>query len=179
MIEKSVAETKWCPFALVQSDVAERDFSGEWRDRRIGSATTQYSTNGKMIAITVINRTTAGEKHPDCLCITDKCVWWRQLNTTYGDCARLNDNIQSFGSDDDDSKMIAQWCPLARPEDAPVTRPWNGTISGETIAIASPNRVAGNQMHPSSKCITKECMAYVAGKVDAGYCMAADKNMQR
>lgn len=180
MIEKSLAETKWCPFALVQSEVKECDFSGEWRDTRNVGAATNYNTNGKMIAVTVINRASTGDKHPDCLCITTACVFWRELSGTQGDCSKLNDNMNPY-EQEDDPQMKAMHCPHARPENAVVTRPWNGTISGCTIAISSPNRVAGNAAHPSSMCITKECMAYtsVTGLARAGYCMSSDKNMQR
>jgi hypothetical protein len=182
MIDDALAATKWCPFALAQSEVKECDFSGSWTDRSLGSSTRNYETKGKVIAVTVLNRTATGERHPDCLCITDKCVWWRRLGVddgiTYGDCSKLTDNMQSLG-DFTDAAMEAQWCPMARPENAVVTRPWSGTISGCTNAISSANRVAGNALHPASKCIGKNCMAFNAGADDEGYCMAADKNMQR
>lgn len=182
MIDDAVAVTKWCPFALTQSEVKECDFLGRWVDRGLGSTGNNYFTEGKIIAVTVINRTVSGEKHPDCLCLTDKCVWWRKLGedggVTYGDCSKLTDNMQSH-EDFGDAAMEEQWCPMARPENAVVKRPWNGTISGCTNAISSANRAAGGQLHPGSKCISKNCMAFNAGGADAGYCMAADKNMQR
>jgi hypothetical protein len=182
MIDDSVAETKWCPFALTQSEVKECDFSGDWKDEtssyvQVSYTRQNYHTDGKVIAITVINRNADGTAHEDCLCVTTDCVWWRELGNGAGDCSKLGDNMQEFG-EFSDSKMESQWCPMARPENEVVTRPWNGDISGCTNAISSANRVAGG-IHPSSKCITKNCMAFNAGKADAGYCMAADKNMQR
>ncbi len=174
MIEKSLAETKWCPFATVSCAVKECDFSGDWIGARA------YHTDGKIIAVTAINRNLDGTKNSDCLCITDKCVFWRKLDGTQGDCSKLNDNMNPR-YDDDDADMAAMHCPHAQPENEVVTKPWNGDISGCTIAITSANRIAGNQMHPASKCITKECMAYTSNGVAplVGYCMSSDKNMQR
>lgn len=170
MIENSLAETKWCPFALVQSEEKLCGVSGD----ALGGF------SGNNVAVTVINRTANGEKHPDCLCITDRCVWWRTHNGTKGDCSKLNDNMNPM-VDEPDNVMAQLHCPHARPENATVTRPWNGTISGCDVTVSSANRVAGNQMHPSSKCITNQCMAYSARPTNPvlGYCMSADKNMQR
>lgn len=184
MIDKSIAETRWCPQALVQSEVKECDFSGVWEDNsssRLQDSRlfSRYTTNGKIIAVTVINRAAAGEKHPDCLCITDKCQQWRRLSADSGFCSIYGDNMNRIVDDlPDDTAMKDRWCLWARPENAVVTRPWNGTISGCTNAISSANRVAGNQIHPSSKCITKNCMAYYAHRQDGGQCNAGDKGMQ-
>ncbi len=184
MIDKSVAETKWCPQALVQSEVKECAFDGEWEDNsssylQVSSLKTLYKTDGKVIAVTVINRTASGEKHADCLCITDKCQQWRRLSSNSGFCSIYGDNMNRIVSGlPDDTGMKVRWCLWARPENEVVTRPWNGDISGCTNAISSANRVAGNAMHPSSKCITTECMAYYAHRADGGTCNAGDKSMQ-
>jgi hypothetical protein len=177
MMTKAEAESRWCPFALVQSEVKECSFSGNWRDTRITGLVAAYETSGKVIAVAAINRTPSGDPNPDCLCITDKCVFWRKLNGTDGDCSKLDDNM-NFRSTEVDPEMEGQWCPNARPENDVVTRPWNGTISGCTNALSSANRVTGNTFHPGSKCITTKCMAYSTNG-EKGYCMDADSNMQR
>ena len=187
MLEKSKAETKWCPFALVKSEVKQRQISGTWIDRSssflaASSTFATYNTDGQAIAVTVINRTPTGEANPDCLCITDACNWWRVLNGTDGDCSKLNDNVNTR-RDNEDSQMLTKWCPHARPENNLDTSPVSGTISGNYIAIASANRVTGNAVHPGSLCITQKCMAYTTNGNPAGpgigYCMSGDKNMQR
>jgi hypothetical protein len=177
MIDESLAETKWCPFALVQSAVKECDFSGQWIDTRITGVANRYETDGKIIAVAAINRTAAGEPNPDCLCLTKKCVFWRDFGDGQGDCSKLNDNMNTR-FETNDATMEAQWCPNARPENEVVTRPWNGTISGCTNALSSANRTPGNAPHPSSLCITNKCMAYTTNGGSKGYCMHADKNMQ-
>lgn len=165
MIDESLAETKWCPFALVQSGVKECGFSG-------------LGTWGKIIAVAPINRTASGDPSPDCLCITKRCVFWRNLGGGQGDCSMLNDNMNAR-FETDDAEMKAQWCPHARPENEVVTRDWNGTIRGCTNALSSANRATGNAPHPSSLCITNKCMAYTTDGASRGYCMHSDKNMQR
>jgi hypothetical protein len=89
----------------------------------------------------------------------------------------LDDNMNERTTEED-SVMAGQWCPNARPENEAVNGEWTGDISGCTIAIVSANRVTGNAIHPGSKCITAKCMAYSTNGVE-GYCMNADKNMQR
>jgi hypothetical protein len=191
MIKNTLAETLWCPFALVQSEVKECDFSGEWVDESSSSlqssrVISRYKTKGKIISVTSINRNLDGSKNTDCLCITNKCVFWRELGNDTdgepnGDCSKLNDNA-NHRFDFDDLEMKEMHCPHARPENEVIKREWTGTISGCTNAITNANRVSGNVMHPSSKCITKDCMAYITNGLESGivgYCMSADKNMQR
>jgi len=177
MMTKSEAESRWCPFALVQSETKECSFSGEWADRN-GGAYGLYKTDGKMVAVTVVNRAPDGSPNSDCLCMTTRCVFWRDFGDDKGDCSKLDDNM-NWRSTEPDSEMEGQWCPNARPENEVVTGPWEGNgISGCTNAISSANRVSGNSPHPGSKCITSRCMAYSTNG-SQGYCMDADKNMQR
>lgn len=179
MLTDAEAKTRWCPFALVQSEAQECEFEGEWRDSwALNVYVEPYQTKGKLIAVTVVNRKVNGEAHPDCLCITDKCVFWRKLDGTDGDCSKLDDNMNHRIADVD-QVMRDQWCPHARPENEPVKGDWTGTISGCTVAMSSANRVAGNAPHPSSLCLTGKCMAYSTDGAGQGYCMSADKNMQR
>ena len=177
MMTKEEAESRWCPFALVQSEVKECDFSGNWIDSSRGAIVKEYQTKGKIIAVAAINRTSSGDPNPDCLCITDRCVFWRKLSGTDGDCSKLDDNMNYRGSESD-PEMEGQWCPNARPENDVVIRQWEGDISGCTNALSSANRVPGNTFHPGSKCITSKCMAYTTNG-EFGYCMDADSNMQR
>ena len=177
MMTKGEAESRWCPFALTQSEVKECGFSGKWIDSWPNRVARRYETSGTLVAVTVINRTIEGNPHPDCLCITDKCVFWRKLDGTDGDCAKLDDNM-NFRSKEADAEMEGQWCPNARPENQVVNGNWDGTISGCTVAVSSANRVPGNTFHPGSKCITSKCMAYSTNG-EKGYCMDADSNMQR
>jgi hypothetical protein len=178
MLPKSEAESRWCPFALTESEVKECDFSGNWIDSWPNRVARRYETNGKIIAVTVINRTIEGNPHPDCLCITDKCIFWRKLDEDgNGDCSKLDDNMNDRDNNVNDASMQEKWCPHARPENAVVTRPWNGTISGCTVAISSANREPGGANKTSANCVTVECMAYCFNGAN-GYCMSADKNMQ-
>ena len=179
MMTKEEAESRWCPFALVQSEVKECELQMEWLDRVNVGPTTRYQVNGKMIALTVVNRTPSGDPNPDCLCITDKCVFWRKLSGTDGDCSKLDDNM-NYRSSESDPEMEGQWCPNARPENDTVTVPLTGNaiMKGCTIAVTNANRVPGNTFHPGSKCITSRCMAYTTNG-EFGYCMDADSNMQR
>lgn len=180
MLTDAEAKSRWCPFALVQSETQECEFEGEWKDRGEGNALLEiFKTQGKMVAVTVINRTIDGAKHPDCLCITSKCVFWRTLEGTKGDCSKLDDNMNNRDQDSD-PVMTKQWCPHARPENEPVKGEWTGNgISGCTVAMSSANRQPGGQPHPGSLCIAGQCMAYSTDGLGQGYCMSADKNMQR
>ncbi len=177
MMTKAEAESRWCPFALPESDVQECSFSGDWRDTNIFGLVSVYQTQGKMVAATVVNRTSSGDPHPKALCISDRCVWWRKLSGTDGDCSKLDDNMNAR-STEPDSEMEGQWCPNARPENTPVKGSWSGNISGCTIAITSANRSSSGGPHAGSKCITSKCMAYSTNG-EKGYCMDADRNMQR
>lgn len=179
MLPKADAEARWCPFAMTESEVQECSFSGKWVDRGHQNRLLEsYETSGTMIAVAAINRTVAGEAHPDCLCITDKCVFWKKTKSDEsGDCTKLDDNMNSREKDTNDGSMQEKWCPHARPENAAIRRDWTGTISGCTVAISSANREPGGEKKTSANCITVNCMAYSHnGKV--GYCMSSDKNMQ-
>lgn len=178
MLPKSEAEARWCPFALTQSEVKECSFSGSWKDYGHQNKVVQeLETSGKMVAVTVLNRTIDGDPHPDCLCITDQCVFWRTINSDgSGDCAKLDDNMNSRENQTVDVSMEAKWCPHSRPENTVVNGDWTGVISGCTVAVSSPNRLPGGP-NPGAFCISKQCMAY-AHNGSNGYCMSADKNMQ-
>lgn len=64
MIDKTVAETKWCPFALAQSEVKECSVTGE--------------------------------KHPDCLCITNNCMAYMANTQDKGWCSAGDKHMQRF-----------------------------------------------------------------------------------
>lgn len=164
MISNDVAKTLWCPFALVQSETQECNIVG--------------AAFGELVAVAAINRSPTGEANADCLCITEKCVFWRKLDDSTGDCSKLDDNMNDRISDSD-QQMEDQWCPHARPENEPIRGKLTGAINGCTVALSSANRIPGGNPHPGSLCLTGKCMAYSTNGAGEGFCMSADKNMQR
>ena len=185
MISEADAKAKWCPDATVQ--VTELcAFSGEWDDNSSSFLQSsrlfrKYKTQGKVIAIAAVNRNADGTAHTACKCIVDKCVQWRKLVAgTSGFCALYDDNMDIvLAAPPDDAVMTDQWCFKAKPKNATVTEPWTGDISGCTNGLSNANRIDTGELHPASKCLRKDCMAYYAAAADYGICTAGDKGMQR
>lgn len=188
MIEKSLAETLWCPFVTAPSALIEEAVDGAVEDHsssglQVSRLRTQYETHGTMIAVAGINRIDGNLPYEKTLCKTEKCEWWRRGGTSSdGFCSRLDDNIERFASGmPDDAGMKARGCPHALAI-VVFKKDWtdtNGMLSGKTVAALGANRGEDGEFLADCLCITNKCMAYYARTADKGHCMAADKRMQR
>lgn len=85
-MRKATAETLWCPVdAMTLSNTDVCTLVGE--------------IDGANVTVAAVNRNADGSAHPNCLCISDRCMSWVQGSSDpdVGFCSRLGDNR----SDDD------------------------------------------------------------------------------
>jgi len=90
------AKAKWCPFALTSGETAQSDITLKTKDYDRGDGAVGdavMTLTGTSISIPVVNRTSAGEPHLGCMCITTQCHHWTlHPGTSEGFCTALDNN---------------------------------------------------------------------------------------